>query len=92
MISSWERLTSQYGRMSAAQRAAAFEKASTCPYCGEAPSTQVDHINALKQDWESGGWADDFATRTARVNDPDNFLHHEALLRIRLGHPVIILR
>jgi 5-methylcytosine-specific restriction endonuclease McrA len=57
---------SQYGRMTAADRAGALEKAPTCPYCGEAPSTQVDHINALKQDWQSGGWADDLATRTAR--------------------------
>ncbi len=60
--------------MTAADRAGALEKAPTCPYCGDAPSTQVDHINALKQDWQSGGWVDDFATRTSRVNDPDNLI------------------
>lgn len=65
---------SQYGRMTTANQAAAFERAPTCPYCGEALSTQVDHINALKQDWSSGGWADDFATRTALVNDPENLV------------------
>src|SRR6266536_2395754 len=46
---------SQYGRMTAAERTAALEKAPTCPYCGQASSTQVDHITALKQDWEAGG-------------------------------------
>ena len=65
---------SQYGRPTVAQRAGAFDKAPTCPYCGESQSTQVDHINAQKLDWQSGGWADDFATRTARVNSPDNLI------------------
>jgi hypothetical protein len=41
---------------------------------GEAPSTQADHITSLKQDWESGGWSDERAARTARVNDPDNLI------------------
>ncbi len=65
---------SQYGRMTNAQRAGALEKSPTCPYCGTSSSTQADHINALKQDWQSGGWADDFDTRTARVNDPNNLI------------------
>jgi hypothetical protein len=65
---------SQCGGVPSVGRAAALERAPTCPYCGEAPSTQVDHITALKQDWQSGGWADDFATRTARVNDPENLI------------------
>jgi|tagenome__1003787_1003787.scaffolds.fasta_scaffold20880132_2 5-methylcytosine-specific restriction endonuclease McrA len=65
---------SQYGRMTAAQRAGALGKSPTCPYCGTSPSTQADHVNALKQDWQSGGWTDDFDTRTARVNDPGNLI------------------
>ena len=40
--------------------------------CGENPANKVDHINSLKQDWESGGWSDEPAVRTARVNDPGN--------------------
>lgn len=62
---------SQYGRVSAGDRAAALEKSPTCPYCGKAPSTQADHISSVKQDWTNGGWADDAGSRTARVNDPD---------------------
>ncbi len=65
---------SQYGRVPAAERAAALETTPTCPYCGTNPSSQVDHITALRQDWGAGGWADDFATRTARVNDPGNLI------------------
>lgn len=65
---------SQYGRVGTADRAAAIEKSPTCPYCGQSPSSQVDHITSMKQDWTSGGWADDAATRTARVNDPDNLI------------------
>lgn len=65
---------SQYGRVPAAERAAALERAPTCPYCGQRTSTQVDHITALRRDWDAGGWADDFATRTGRVNDPDNLV------------------
>lgn len=41
-------------------------------YCGESPATQLDHIDSLKQDWANGGWQDDYATRTARVNDSSN--------------------
>jgi len=63
---------SAYGRVSAGDRAAALEETPTCPYCLKSPSTQVDHIDSLKQDWQSGGWADDAATRTARVNSPSN--------------------
>jgi RHS repeat-associated protein len=65
---------SQYGRMTTGERNGALEKSPTCPYCGEAPSTQADHITSLKRDWESGGWADERATRTARVNDSDNLI------------------
>ena len=65
---------SQYGRMTAADRAGALERSPSCPYCGEAPSTQADHITSLKQDWTSGGWRDDVATRTARVNDSENLI------------------
>lgn len=65
---------SQYGRVPAAERAAALETTPTCPYCGTNPSSQVDHITALRQDWGAGGWADDFATRTARINDPGNLI------------------
>jgi len=65
---------SQYGRVPAAERAAALERAPTCPYCGTSPSSQVDHIGALRRDWGAGGWADDFATRTGRVNDPGNLI------------------
>ncbi|GBE23817.1 HNH endonuclease [bacterium BMS3Bbin02] len=65
---------SQYGRVPAAERAAALETTPTCPYCGTNPSSQVDHITALRRDWGAGGWADDFATRTARVNDPGNLI------------------
>lgn len=65
---------SQYGRVPAAERAAALERSATCPYCGTNPSSQVDHISALRRDWGAGGWADDFATRTARVNDPGNLI------------------
>jgi hypothetical protein len=54
------------------EREGALEKARTCPYCGEARSTQADHNTSLKRDWESGGWADERGTRTARANDPKN--------------------
>ena len=65
---------SQYGAVRTGDRAAAIEKSPTCPYCGQSPSTSVDHITSLKQDWTSGGWADDAATRTARVNGSDNLI------------------
>jgi RHS repeat-associated protein len=61
-----------YGRPSAAQRAQTLEQSPTCSYCGESPSSQVDHVNSLKGDWQSGGYQDDYATRTARMNDPSN--------------------
>ena len=64
----------QYGAVRTGDRAAAIEKSPTCPYCGQSPSTSVDHITSLKQDWTSGGWADDAATRTARVNGSDNLI------------------
>lgn len=63
---------SQYGRLTAAERAAAIERGSTCLYCGTAPSTTVDHVTSLKQDWLSGGWLDDFVTRTNRANSLEN--------------------
>ena len=43
-----------------------------CVYCGVRPSTHVDHIDPLKNDWETGGWNDDLPTRSARANDPAN--------------------
>lgn len=57
-------------RLTQAERRGALEKSPTCPYCREAPSTQADHIMSLKRNWESGGWADERATGTARINDP----------------------
>ncbi|WP_314324288.1 RHS repeat-associated core domain-containing protein [Paenarthrobacter ilicis] len=65
---------SAYGRMSPTDRADAIAKSPTCPYCGTSPSTQADHITAVKQDWVSGGHADDRVTRTTRVNAPENFI------------------
>lgn len=65
---------SQYGRVLPGQRATVLEENPTCVYCGEAPSTQVDHVTPLKQDWNSGGWADDAAARTSRLNDPGNLV------------------
>jgi 5-methylcytosine-specific restriction endonuclease McrA len=65
---------SQYSRTPAGDRADAIAKSETCPYCGQQPSTQVDHIDSLKNDWDSGGWADDKVTRSARVNAPDNII------------------
>ena len=65
---------SQYGRVSSVERAAALDKSPICPYCGRSPSTQVDHITALRQDWQSGGWSDTYAARTARVSSSDNLI------------------
>jgi hypothetical protein len=42
---------SQYGRVPAAERAAALERAPTCPYTGTSPSSQVNHISAFRRDW-----------------------------------------
>lgn len=63
---------SAYGRVPGAARGQVLEDNPTCVYCGENPANQVDHINSLKQDWESGGWSDEPGVRTARVNDPGN--------------------
>jgi RHS repeat-associated protein len=65
---------SQYSRMTPGQRAGALDKSPTCPYCGARPSTQADHITSLKNDWESGGWADGKVTRSTRANGPDNLI------------------
>ncbi|WP_169501808.1 RHS repeat-associated core domain-containing protein [Kribbella catacumbae] len=65
---------SQYIRMSPSARAGALAKAPTCPYCGTKPSTAGDHIVSLKQDWDTGGWADDRVTRSTRANSPDNLI------------------
>lgn len=63
---------SEYPPLTKAQRDAALAREPTCQYCGNNPSTQVDHIESLKQDWENGGWQDTRADRGARVNDPNN--------------------
>jgi hypothetical protein len=63
---------SAYGRVPGAARGQVLGENPTCVYCGENPANQVDHINSLRQDWESGGWSDEPAVRTARVNDPGN--------------------
>ena len=65
---------SRYGRVPVTERAGALERTPTCPYCGQNPSSQVDHIVSLRRDWGAGGWADDVATRTERVNDPGNLI------------------
>lgn len=65
---------SQYGRVSPGSRGAVLEENPTCLYCGKSPSTQVDHVTSLKEDWNTGGWADDAASRTARVNDSGNLV------------------
>lgn len=62
----------QYGAVSGAERASVLARTPVCVYCGARPASQLDHISALKRDWDSGGWADDFATRTGRVNSPIN--------------------
>ncbi|HEY0762426.1 MAG TPA: RHS repeat-associated core domain-containing protein [Pyrinomonadaceae bacterium] len=63
---------SEYPPLSQAQKDAALAREPTCQYCGNRPSTQVDHIESLKQDWQNGGWQDTPGTRGARVNDPNN--------------------
>jgi hypothetical protein len=63
---------SEYPPLTKAQREAALAREPTCQYCGKEPSTQVDHIDPLKQDWQNGGWKDTRAERGARVNDPNN--------------------
>jgi hypothetical protein len=63
---------SAYGRVSSEVRGQVLENNPTCVYCGENPADQVDHINSLKQDWESCGWPDEQAVRTATVNDAGN--------------------
>jgi hypothetical protein len=65
---------SQYGLLTSTARSAALEKSPVCPYCGVADSTQVDHIVALRTDWSTGGWKDDYATRTARMNSSGNLI------------------
>jgi RHS repeat-associated protein len=63
---------SAYGRVPGAARGQVLGENPTCVYCGENPATQIDHINSLRQDWQSGGWSDEPAIRTERVNDPAN--------------------
>jgi len=63
---------SEYPRLSPGEREAALAREPICQYCGKNPSTQVDHIESLKQDWTDGGWKDTRAARGARVNDPSN--------------------
>jgi 5-methylcytosine-specific restriction endonuclease McrA len=55
-------------------RSDALGKTEVCPYCGERQPNTLDHIRAQKQDWVEGGWADDYAARTARINDRDNLV------------------
>jgi 5-methylcytosine-specific restriction endonuclease McrA len=43
-------------------------------YCGRSLSTQVDHIQAYKQDWATGGWAESVAARMSRANSPQNLI------------------
>jgi 5-methylcytosine-specific restriction endonuclease McrA len=59
----------------------------TCVYCGENPANQVDHINSLKRDWESGGWSDEQAVRMARVNDPGNLTGVRVVQRVQGREP-----
>ena len=63
---------SEYPPLTKAQRDATLKREPTCQYCGQKPSTQADHIESLKQDWQNGGWKDTRAERGARVNDPSN--------------------
>ncbi|EOX4412988.1 SpvB/TcaC N-terminal domain-containing protein [Vibrio alginolyticus] len=53
-------------------KAQVLEENPDCAYCGSKPSTQVDHIRSLKQDWKEGGYLDTREVRSARVNDPSN--------------------
>ncbi len=65
---------SQYGKPAGSVRSSALDKTDVCPYCGNRAPNTLDHVRAQKQDWVEGGWADDFADRTARINDPDNLV------------------
>ncbi|MFC5005353.1 polymorphic toxin-type HINT domain-containing protein [Dactylosporangium cerinum] len=71
-----------------------------CVYCGERPSTQIDHVISLKLDWITGGHADDIATRSNRVNREDNLRGSCAPCNLSKGakelftgwHPPILYR
>jgi 5-methylcytosine-specific restriction endonuclease McrA len=65
---------SQYSRFTSADRQGALQKSPTCPYCGRAPSTEADHISSVKRDWVNGGYSDERAVRSARVNRPENLI------------------
>jgi len=65
---------SQYGRVPGSVRSNVLDDSPVCAYCGKNPATQVDHVDSLKNDWVAGGWLDDYATRTQRVNSADNLV------------------
>jgi hypothetical protein len=62
----------QYARLSGSVRTTTLARSPTCSYCGKRASTEVDHIRALRTDWEGAGRFEDMATRSARVNNPQN--------------------
>jgi len=61
-----------YKRLTPGERDAALEKAPVCVYCGQRPSNQADHVEALKADWYKRGWKDTRDVRSGRVNQPTN--------------------
>ncbi|MCM2419875.1 polymorphic toxin-type HINT domain-containing protein [Streptomyces sp. RKAG293] len=62
----------EYKRPTTGVRLAAIAKSPTCPYCGERPSVEFEHVRPQKEDWDSGGWLSSRDVRSDRVNDPSN--------------------
>ena len=61
-----------YKRPTKSVRTTAINKAPTCPYCGQAPSAEFEHVDPQKSDWDSGGWLSSRDVRSDRVNSPGN--------------------
>ncbi|MEU6401428.1 RHS repeat-associated core domain-containing protein [Streptomyces sp. NPDC046985] len=61
-----------YKRPTTGVRNAAIAKSPTCPYCDASPSTEFEHVDPQKGDWDRGGWLSSRDVRSRRVNDPGN--------------------
>ncbi|HYI07797.1 MAG TPA: discoidin domain-containing protein [Thermoanaerobaculia bacterium] len=61
-----------YKRPTDAERKKVIDQNPICPYCGQRPSTDFEHVRSQKQDFDEGGWRDSRDVRSARVNDPSN--------------------
>jgi hypothetical protein len=64
----------QYSNMSNSDRQDALATNTVCPYCGNAPSTQADHVYPVREHHQTGGWEDDKETRSADVNQRGNLV------------------